>query len=81
MTKQELSRAFKIAEAGNGDSSALNQGIFSGFGLPDFEKVTVTVEAVASLIGWQCGRFDGTWDFEALTEIEHFGRNKFLIVN
>ena len=78
MTKSELAKAFEYAKQGRCDNSDLH--IFDGFGLASFEKVAVTLEAVASLIMWQAQSLNGTWDLEELSDIEYHGRGKFLII-
>jgi len=54
--------------------------IFDGFGLPDFRPIVCTLEALATLVRWQCIRFDGSVDAEALDEIATCGRRRFTVV-
>jgi hypothetical protein len=51
-----------------------------GFGLHDFQPVTVRLEDVAELIRWQAKCLDGTWDMEALDEVRRHGRRKFIVL-
>lgn len=79
MTKSELARAMDMVR--NRESTGFDDiGIFDGFGLPDFEPVTVTIPMVAQLIRWQALRFDGSIDADALQEIANCGRHKFAVV-
>ena len=81
MTKNEFNQAFKLAEgpADGRDPSAMNDGVFDGFGLDDFPPVTCTIKQVASLIVYQCRYLNGGWDAEALTNIYPQNRGKFII--
>lgn len=78
MTKDELSRAVELAKT----KAELPQdlSIFDGFGLPDFQPVHTTIDAVAALIRWQCQCLYGGFDLEALNEVAYCGRRKFLII-
>jgi len=81
MTRQEFKAAIKLAQvqqeqgADYGDLSP-----FDGFGLKDFQPVTVTLAQVAGLIRWQAGYLCGGWDNEALQEIRGHGRRRFPVV-
>jgi hypothetical protein len=78
MTKDQFSQAFFLAKSDRHfaeDPTAL----FNGFGLPGFQPVTVTIEAVAALIRWQAFEIFGGIDHEALNEVAKAGRRKFLI--
>ncbi len=78
MTKQELGCAFEIAKS---SADLINENEpFNGFALPEFRPLLCTVREVARLIRWQCQRFNGTWDMEALAEIREAGRRKFEII-
>ncbi len=87
VTNNELSLAVAIAESdqtldtfvGEGSSQALNT-TFDGFGLADFEPVTITVRMLASLVRHQCMQMNGEFNSEALNEIATVGRRKFVIV-
>ena len=78
MTTQQLSDAVALARSGYALNTDLS--LFDGFGLPNFEPVTCTMEALASLVRWQCVRFDGSIDQEALNEIARVGRHRFRVV-
>ena len=79
MTKQELKTAFEVANSEK-ELQQTDLLIFDGFGLPEFEKVNVTIEAVAKLIRWQCIRLDGSVDQEELNTIAEIGKRKFFVI-
>lgn len=79
MTTQEFKEAFKIAESKE-DLSQHDIGVFDGFGLQEFETVTVHVKQVARLIRYQAQYMNGGWDADALNEVREFGRRKFIVV-
>ncbi len=83
MTKQEFKRAFQLAEgpASGRDNTAMDQGLFNGFGLRFFAPVTCTVAQVASLISYQARQLDGGWDVTALTEIYPDAKKAFIIAD
>ena len=79
MKTADLDTALAIARS----DAALNLddlALFDGFALPDFRPVTCTVEALATLVRWQCVRFDGSPDGEALHEIATVGRHRFTVL-
>lgn len=81
MTKTQLSQAVAIAQNKQPLPVEDNDlSIFDGFGLQNFQPVTVTVNQLAALIRWQALRFNGTMDAEALNEIAEAGRKKFMVV-
>ena len=51
-----------------------------GFALEEFEQVHITVDALASLIRYQCLNIDCTWDIKALDEIAKHGKHKFIVI-
>ena len=53
---------------------------FNGFGLRDFEPVTVTLAHVAELVRYHAMQFNGELNAEALDEIRKYGRQKFIVV-
>jgi len=55
--------------------------LFDGFGLPDFQPVTCTVEALAMLVRWQCVCFNRSIDSEAFDEIARLGRHRFTVLH
>jgi hypothetical protein len=72
--------AFELADSDaelNGDLTPT-----FGFGLPDFQPVTVRLEDVAELIRWQGKSIYGSpkWDMEAVDEVRRHGRRKFIVV-
>lgn len=79
MTKNELTMAWHIAKSDSfvPDYSSLNWSI--GFGLDDYEPRDITVEALATLICYQCKCLNGSWDMEAFNEIAEHGKYKFLV--
>jgi len=75
----DLSNALTLARS----DASLNLddiSIFDGFGLPDFRPIVCTLEALAVLVRWQCIRFDGSVDAEALDEIATCGRHRFTVL-
>ena len=79
MRKADLEQALVIARS-KARLDMAETVIFDGFGLPDFRPVTCTVEALAALVRWQCIRFDGSVDAEALDEIATCGRKRFQVL-
>jgi hypothetical protein len=79
MTLGEFKAAFEIAKT---DVSLTQHDIavFDGFGLPDFQPVTVTVEQVARLIRYQAQFMSGGWESAALNVIRECGRRKFIVL-
>jgi len=80
MNRTDLDSALAIARSDRAldlDDLAL----FDGFGLPDFRPVTCTIDALAALVRWQCVRFDGSIDGEALDEIARYGRHRFAVLH
>ncbi len=75
MTTKQFNEAVQLSDS----YPAADTVCFDGFGLPDFQAVYVTLAQVAALINWQAKRFDGTFDQEALQEVKHFSKNRFLI--
>jgi len=78
MTKSELSKATKMAQEGN--AGILETDKFLGFGLTNFQPVTVTLKELAQLVAWQCVQLNGEIDGDALNEIARHGRHRFQIV-
>jgi len=78
MTTQEFKAAFAIAKQSH-DMPPEDISMFDGFGLPDFQPVTVTLPQLASLIRWQAACFNGSWDATALEEIRSCGRRRFVV--
>lgn len=76
MTNSHLQQAMEIARS---DKELQHTSIFDGFGLAGFQQVTVTLEALAWLIRWQCFQMDGGIDQDALNEIATLGKHRFLI--
>ena len=77
MTHAEMHVALRMARRGQTDDPGL---LFDGFGLRDFKPVTCTLRHLAWLISWQCFCFNGSIDANALDEIAHFGRKRFLVI-
>jgi len=80
MTKDELNKAWAIANQESFVPDYKTLGWSIGFGLSDYQPVTISVEALATLIHYQCGCLDMTWDMEALDEIARHGKNKFIVL-
>ena len=80
MTTTDLDRALALARS-HVPLNMADTVIFDGFGLPDFQPVTCTVEALAALVRWQCVCFDGSIDAGALQEIAACGRRRFFVLS
>jgi len=81
MTSQEFKAAVKLAQVQQELETPLGDlEVFDGFGLQEFQPVTVTLAQVAGLIRWQAGYLCGGWDNEAMQEIREHGRRRFLVV-
>jgi hypothetical protein len=80
MTKDQLNMAFAMAkdEAFVSDYKTLAWSL--GFGLSDYQPTTISVEALATLIRYQCSCLNGSWDMIALDEIARVGKDKFLVL-
>lgn len=79
MTKTEFSRAFELAQSNA--ELGVPDPIFDGCGLPGYQPIATTLEAVAALLRWQCIGIFGDWiDQQALQEMRHICRHKFTIV-
>lgn len=61
-----------MAQDSSLDLSAYNFDALCGFGLPDFQPVTVPAGAVARCIRWQCCCFDGSFDWRQYNEDRPF---------
>lgn len=79
MKTRDLDQALAIARSDR-ELALSDLALFDGFGLPDFRPVTCTLEALAMLVRWQCIRFDGSIDAEALQEIATLGRRRFTVL-
>lgn len=62
------------------DLSAFNDDILFGFGLPDFQPVSVPLEVAARCIRWQCVMMNGGLDQDALEECRTLFRRRVFIV-
>jgi hypothetical protein len=78
MTHKQLSEAVAVARS-DADLNIEDLSIFDGYGLPDFQPVTCTIEALAILIRWDCMWFNGQIDQEALNQIAKLGRHRFHV--
>jgi hypothetical protein len=77
MTKAQFDAATKMAKEGTyGD---VDDTILDGCGLPDFKPVTVSIDAAARFIAWQCLCLNGQFDQEALNEMREISRRKWLV--
>jgi hypothetical protein len=80
MTAEQFRIAFTIAKADVTIDSVKHTLIpFDGFGMLDFEPVSVTIEQVASLMRYQAQMINGAWDQEELESIKFYGKKRFLI--
>lgn len=80
MTKNQLDRAMTLAR--NYEVNLLNVDLstLEGYGLPNFQPVTVTVEMVAAMIRWQCIMFNGEIVAEELDLLVRVFRHKVTIL-
>jgi hypothetical protein len=84
MTLDQFKRAFAMASDDSFDYDGLafmRDTPFLGFGLKDFNPISVTVRDVAKLIRYQCWFMNGDLDHEALNEIREHGRRKFIVLD
>lgn len=80
MTAEQFRHAVIIAKADvQIDSKAHSLEPFDGYGLPDFEPITVTIEQVARCILYQCAYMFGGWDEEELENVRYFAKKRFII--
>jgi hypothetical protein len=79
MTKSELTMAWHIASQESFVPDYKTLGWSIGFGLDDYKPRDITVEALATLICYQCKCLDCSWDMDAFDEIARHGKNKFLV--
>jgi hypothetical protein len=86
MTKSEFNKACKIAFDKNvsfvDENGNMNEDIsvFDGFGLSDFQPITVSLRCLAALIRWQCLCFNGNINQDELNNIAIIGKKKFTVV-
>jgi len=67
MLRSEFQRAFDLAKS-EADFTLVDTTSLFGYGLPDFQPVVATIEAVAATLRWQALQLNGHWDEEALNE-------------
>ena len=81
MTLEQFRKAAALALS-NAELPVADAQVFDGFGLPSFQPVYVTIEAVAKLIRYQCFYLDGTFDSDALDGIARVAvkENKFILI-
>lgn len=79
MTKQEFKRAFEVAKSGD-DLDHVDYSALDGCGLPDFQPVHTTIDAVARLIRWQARYMNGGWDSQELDNVAQIARKRFIII-
>ena len=79
MTKHELTMAWHIAtcESFVPDYSTLDWSV--GFALANYTPCNISVEALATLICYQCKCLNGSWNMTAFDEIATHGKSKFLV--
>jgi hypothetical protein len=78
MTKQQFDKAVALARS-QADLSQVDDTALDGCALPHFKPATVTLEAAAKFIRWQCLCLNGQMDGEALNEIREISRKRWLI--
>jgi hypothetical protein len=88
MTKDQFAQALLWAKS---DAPAREDPSLMGCGEPDFKPVWTTLEGVAELLRWQCKYLmirrrlgevvtpDDWWDSEALQQMWHIARHRFLV--
>lgn len=79
MTKNELTMAWHLAKSESFVPDYNNLDWSIGFGLKDYKPRDITVEALASLICYQCLCLNGAWDMDAFNEIAEHGKAKFRV--
>ena len=79
MKTADLDTALGIARSDR-PLTVADLAIFDGYGLPDFQPITCTVEALAMLVRWECLCFDGSVDGAALQGIADRGRHRFTVL-
>lgn len=80
MNAQQFSAAVAMARSSEVDLTAYDDTILFGFGLPDFQPVSVVLEVAAKCIRWQVCQLNGGIDNEALEECREFFRRRVIIV-
>lgn len=80
MTASQLDTALSIARSDR-PLNVADLAIFDGYGLPDFQPVTCTVEALAVLLRGECVCFDSSIDSAALQGIAQRGRHRFTVLS
>ncbi len=79
MKATDLDTALAIARSDR-PLNVADLAIFDGYGLPGFQPITYTVEALAMLLRWECLCFDGSVDSGALQQIADRGRHRFTVL-
>lgn len=79
MTKQELSKAVKIARS-NTDLSGVNVSLFDGCAIPGFTPITVTLDMLAAFLRYHIVCLDGSIDAQELDDIASYGRRVFKVI-
>jgi hypothetical protein len=81
MNALQIKLATAIAQDTTIDLSKENDGVLYGCGLPDFERVAVSIRCVAKLMRWQCQCLDGSWDWKQFNEDLPSYRDKMTIID
>lgn len=81
MNKVEFTDALRIAKDSTIDLIDEELGLMNGYGLPNFEPVSVSTRQVARMIRWQALYLNGGWDVEEINSVRQLGRNRFEINN
>jgi hypothetical protein len=79
MTKNEFSEAVKLAKSDASLSNICDLHLH-GCGLPEFQPVHTSLEAVAKLVRYQCAMLNGGWDERECNDLAYIAKRKFLIV-
>jgi hypothetical protein len=78
MTKKQINLALDLAKS-NVDLISIDLKLFNGYGCKDFKPVNCSVEAVASLMRWQCFQLDGTIDTEEFNDFCEYAKKLFVV--
>jgi hypothetical protein len=80
MTKDQFTKALAVARSAE-DLDGINDEHLHGCGLPEFERATTTVRAVAKLLRWQVIQFNGELDERELGNMREIARRKFDVID
>jgi hypothetical protein len=78
MTKKQISLALEMAKS-NTDFSGIDLKPFFGYALRDFKPLNCTIEAVASLMRYQCFQMNGEIDTEEFDDFCDYAKRLFNV--